>query len=295
MTILFDGLLADAAMLPPVQAAVADALAGHANARASVSGRFVGPLVCGDRDLAALAAAAAEDVEVSLVVDGGAGAIGPALAHAARSPRLVLRSVEVALRDEDDLAHNAQRMTTMLDLELPDDVTAAVELPRIDTDDPTVTWLEAADEVAAAGHGLKLRTGGPWPESYPSPAELVAFLDITFDRECATTLSGGFARAVVSGDGSKSLPSSEAAADGSSYGVLDVLLAVRRLLDGASVGEITDELGTMPVDDAAAAVRGWDDASAASVRRWVRSLASERLGACLEDLATFGVISDRSP
>ena len=52
---------------------------------------------------------------MNLVVTGGAGAIEPAVTWVSRSEGLSLRAIEFALRDEEDLAHNAQRLIQVVD------------------------------------------------------------------------------------------------------------------------------------------------------------------------------------
>src|SRR5690606_6453788 len=171
-TALLDGLVDDAAIFPPGNAPLPDAVPAHQRHVDAPYGHLVGPFVCDDRrlpELSRLLEAEPPDrpLPLTLVVIGGAGAIEPALTWAGRDPHLDVRAVETALRDEDDLSHTAARVTTVLDPALPDGVAAYVELPRLDGDDPTAGWLDAADTVAAAGYRLKFRTGGESPEAHP--------------------------------------------------------------------------------------------------------------------------------
>ena len=73
----------------------------------------------------------ATSLAVNLVVTGGAGAIEPAVTWVARSEGLDLRAVEFALRDEEDLAHNAGRLVQVVDSldEALDDVPVFAEPP----------------------------------------------------------------------------------------------------------------------------------------------------------------------
>ena len=79
-----------------------------------------------------------------------------------RAPVLELRAIEVALRDEDDLAHNARFLAavwTALSTEPARTSTVYVEPPRWAVA-PTHGWLAALDELAARELRLKFRTGG---------------------------------------------------------------------------------------------------------------------------------------
>ena len=88
---------------------------------------------------------------VSIVVTGGAGAIGGALGYAAKRGKRVA-GLEIALRDPDDLAGNARRVQAAVDAAraegvLDDESPVYVELPQVEADHG---WLAAADVVAEA-------------------------------------------------------------------------------------------------------------------------------------------------
>src|SRR5918996_2424189 len=229
---LLDALVDDAAIFPPGNAPLADAVPAHERHVASRHGLLVGPFVCSDRalpDLSRLLEAdpPAQPLPLALVVIGGAGAIEPALTWADRDPHLDVRAVETALRDEDDLAHNANRVITVLDLALPDGVDAYVELPRFADAEPTPSWLGATDVVAAAGHRLKFRTGGESIEAHPSEIELARSIEAALDRQSAFKCTAGLHHAVRH----------TAPATGyEQHGFGNVLLATARLLDGADTG-----------------------------------------------------------
>ncbi|MFY0405726.1 hypothetical protein [Solicola sp. PLA-1-18] len=187
---------------------------------------------------------AATTAPVSLRVTGGAGALGPALEHAVRVVGERLLAVSIALRDEDDLGRNAERIVRVLDGELPDDVLASVEVPAPPTGRPTPTWLDAVDRLGAEGHGVAFR---PAPGD---PVATVAVVDAALDRECPVHLAG---------DTSLDL-------------TLGALAAVRVLWDGGGRDEAVRMLAEP--GSAGADVRGWDDAAGASARRWLRAVES---------------------
>lgn len=275
---LLAALIDDAAVFPPGNRPLAEAVPAH---HAHLSGPYadlVGPFVCADRSLADLTPLLDRPIDLTLVVTGGAGAIGPALTHATRSEHVTVRAVEVALRDEDDLSRNAQRIATMLDLEMPDGATAAVEMPRIGDGRPTAGWHGAADEVAATGHRLKFRTGGEFADSHPTEPELATFLEAALDRECAFKLTAGLHRAIRH----TGVP------DGFElHGFLNVCLATRALLDGGDTGDAIYALVRRDAEGIAAEIASWDDATAGSVRRWFTSFGScsiDEPGTDLHDL-----------
>ena len=134
-------LVDDAAIFPPGDAPLPEAVTAHRRHRSSAHADLVGGFVVGDARLPQLLEvlrsgdAAGEPLEVSVVVSGGAGAMEPAVRWSG-SPELRLVGLEIALRDEADLAHNARRVVTAADQlvasgHLDDDVPVYVEPPRL--------------------------------------------------------------------------------------------------------------------------------------------------------------------
>ena len=190
-------------------------------------------------------------------------------------------AVEIALRDEDDLARNAERIVRALDLDLPDGAHAAIEVPRVPGGDPPTSWCAALDEVAAAGHRLKLRTGGEHPDAYPSEHELAGFVDAALDRECRFKLTAGLHHAVRNTD------------PGTGYeqhGFCNVLLATRTLLDGGSTDDAVAALAERDPDQVATTLNGWDDSATASTRRWFASFGSCSIDEPVTDLRDLGLL-----
>ncbi|MEO6266697.1 MAG: hypothetical protein ABIO66_08850, partial [Nocardioidaceae bacterium] len=188
------GLVDDAAIFPPGNASLADAVAAHSAHREEWWAALVGSLVVRDADLAQ---AAGTDARLAVVVTGGAGAVAGPLGLARRLG-LSVAGVEIALRDLDDLAGNARRVVTAVEAARPDgaldeDITVHVELPRAEV---SAAWLSAADEVAAAGLRLKYRTGGTDASACPSAAEVVTWIDAALDREVPFKCTAGLHQAI---------------------------------------------------------------------------------------------------
>lgn len=285
----FTGLVDDAAIFPPGNASMAEALRSHVEHRSAWYATAVGPFVCSDTRLPELQQAlvsmgddAPSSLHVSLTISGGAGAIEPAVTWAGRDERLSLTAVEVALRDETDLAHNAARMTTMLGGVLHEDALAYVEPPRLHGEEATAGWSAALDEIAAAGHRLKLRTGGVEPEAFPSSAELAVMVTAALDREVAFKCTAGLHNAVR-----------HTAADTGfeHHGFLNVLLATRAILDGAAVSEMVELLERRDATAVADMVALLGPDRMRSARRWFGSFGSCSITEPVDDLVDLGLIS----
>jgi hypothetical protein len=223
------GLVDDAAIFPPGNVPLDRAVAEHRAHLTSEYAALVGGFVVSDVKLPDLLDVLDEEdddqeLAINLVVTGGAGAIEPAVRWATRSPLLRLTALECALRDEDDLARNAQRVCAALDTVAEElgDADVYVEPPRLEGD-PSPGWLGALDEVAARDLRLKFRTGGTTAEAFPTAAELAASIDAGLDRELAFKCTAGLHHAVRHRDEATGFEH---------HGFLNVLVATRLLLDG---------------------------------------------------------------
>jgi hypothetical protein len=284
----FGDLVDDAAMFPPASTPVPDAVREHAGHRAAWYAALVGGFVCPDTRLNELQAAlddAGPDVphplRVNLTIQGGAGAIAPALTWAGRDDRIRVVAVEVALRDETDLAHNAGRMATVLGDALPDDAVAYVEMPRLFGTEASAGWHSALDEIAAAGLHAKLRTGGPDHDAFPSAAELVAVVDALLDRETSFKCTASLHHAVRHTGADTGFEH---------HGFLNVLLATRALFDGASRADAQQVLEERDADTVAVRVRELGIDGIVSTRRWFGSVGSCSVAEPVQDLVDLGLV-----
>jgi len=296
------GLVDDAAVFPPGNAPLDEALRAHLEHMSSPHSALVGPLVVGDRHLAELAAlltavardetqvgarsgsALGHELPVAVVVSGGAGAIEPAVRWAGAGV-LALAGVEVAVRDSatGEAAHNARRITTMVEQlrssgEL-DDVPVQVEMPRLYGSPPTPDWFGALDELASAELRLKLRTGGPHADAFPAPHELAGCIETALDREMRFKCTAGLHHAVRRHDPQTGIEH---------HGFLNVLLATKALFDGASVDDAAELLDEHDPDVLVEQATG---ETLASARRWFTSFGSCSVVEPLEDLQKLGLVS----
>ncbi len=226
-----------------------------------------------------------EDVEtalsINLVVTGGAGAIEPAVRWATRTPLLRLTALECALRDEDDLARNAQRICAALDTVADEvgDADVYVEPPRLEGD-PGTGWLAALDEVAARDLRLKFRTGGATADAFPTAAELVACIDASLDRELPFKCTAGLHHAVRHRDDETGFEH---------HGFLNVLLATRLLLDGDRDAAWT-ALNAHDPGVTVMELLAYSVEELGSTRRWFTSFGSCSILEPHDDLIDLGLI-----
>jgi len=273
------GLVDDAAIFPPGNVSLRDALAAQVARRKEWYADLVASFVVRDTDLPLLRGSTAR---LSVVVTGGAGQVaGPAAL--CRKLGLDLAGLEIALRAPDDLAGNVRRVLAAvddarLDGALDETVPVFVELPQAD---PTHDWLRAADEIAArSGSGLRLkfRTGGMEAHLFPSATTLAGWLDAALDRETPFKCTAGLHDAVRHDDPDTGF---------GHHGFLNVLLATRRALDGAAPAEVVAVLEDQEVESVAGLARGDD---LAGVRGWFTSFGSCSVVDPLDHLLALGLL-----
>ena len=291
----------DAAIFPPGNAPLEQAVADHVDHRDEEYADLVGGFVVSDVKVADLAAclpaiggraasASERSVEtpmaavgVNLVVTGGAGAIEPAVTWVSRSEGLSLRAIEFALRDEEDLAHNAQRLIHVIDSleDQLDDVPVFAEPPVPDRS-PTHGWLSALDELAAREINLKFRTGGVSADLFPSAERLAVCIEAALDRELPFKCTAGLHNAVRHTDPETGFEH---------HGFLNILLATRTSLDGGGPDDVAKVLDQ--TDGVALAERILGDPDEATrTRRWFRSFGSCSVLEAHEDLVELGLVRE---
>ncbi len=273
------GLVDDAAIFPPGDLALPEAIAAHVARREEWYADLVGPLVVRDVDVPRVDASLA----VSVVLTGGAGAVAGTATVCGRSAA-VLAGLEVALADPGDLAGNARRVAAAVTAAraagvLDDDVPVYVELPPAAA---TGSWLGAADAVAESGFRLKFRTGGLSPDAFPTAPTLAEWIDTSLERETAFKCTAGLHNAVR-----------HTAQDTGfeHHGFLNVLVATRRLFDGASV---VDAVETLEERDPGTLVAQATELDLAGARRWFTSYGSCSVTDPLTDLAALGLLDQGS-
>ncbi len=268
------GLVDDAAIFPPGDVPLPDAVAAYTQRRDEWYAGLVGPLVVRDTDLPGVPA----ELPVSVVLTGGAGAVAGVATFAERKGHRLV-ALETAVRDLDDLAGNVRRITAAVDAARDngglDGTEVYVELPQAD---PTPDWLAAADAVAEAEHHLKFRTGGVEAHLFPSASTVAAWIDAALDRETSYKCTAGLHHAVRHRDHETGFEH---------LGFLNVLLATRVAFDGGSREEVAQVLDDHYANDLVAMARQSDLVSA---RRWFASYGSCSVIEPLEELVGLGLL-----
>lgn len=278
----YAALVDDAATFPPGNAPLDEAVRDHREHRAAPYADLVGPFVVSDKrlpELVELVELSGQPLAVTIVVSGGAGAVEPAARWAIASPALELRSLEVALRDPDDLVGNTRRVVAAFELVsgLAPDLTLYVEPPFLQGL-PTHGWLAALDELAMADLRLKLRTGGESADTFPPAAVLAAAIDATLDRELPFKCTAGLHHAVRHRAGDTGFEH---------HGFLNILLATRAALDGKDAVEALEQ------QDPAAVVARLGEAGGDALvraRRWFTSFGCCGVRDPLDDLVALGLV-----
>jgi hypothetical protein len=243
-------LVDDAAVFPPGNAPLPEAVAAHHGHRAAWYADLVGPLLVPASAVASGAlsqvlsvdrGSQGDELEVGIVGDAGIG--GLAAAVAALPERLRLRQVEVAVakRGEDP----QPGLTRLIEVaaELP--AVAGLPVATCYAEIP-LAWglLGALDRVAAAravGVDIapKFRTGGLAAELFPTPIELAAVICACRDRGLRFKLTAGLHHAIRYTDPETGLVH---------HGFLNLLAAVAATDAGADVADVAPVLaGTDPV------------------------------------------------
>jgi hypothetical protein len=283
---LFEGLLDDAAMFPPGNAAVDDAVGAHQDYRRSWFAAMIGPLVVSDQKFAEAGRALRrfairhgenipEPLAVTVVNSSGAGGLLSLIGRDVEGVHVV--AVESALRDLDDLAGNADRLVSAA-TELDDAVSVFVEIPY------APGWEKAVSVVEAAGCYGKLRTGGLEPVETPSADQLATQLSVLVEADLPFKATAGLHHAVALQGGEPGRPQQ--------HGFLNLLVAVEALVDGASEGEAARLLAETDRRSVVEHVLAWSDTQASRIRRRFRSFGCCGVLDPVNDLVALGLVAE---
>ena len=283
--VLLRGLVDDAAVFPPGNASVTDAVTRHAvHRRASYAG-CVGPLLLPAAAVADLVRVLDEQAAVAsptAAAPAGAPLEVVLVARPGADPATVTAAVD-ALRDDTRVrvvgaevgwyAGWAEALGGLLPL--------AVELPRGAEADQAFTEVRTAHREGL-DVVLKFRTGPTpvWP--WPDEAELGSVLSLAA-AQVPFKLTGGLHHA---GRGTYEV----AGVPEENHGVLNVLLATSAALEAASADEVTALLGIRDARALADLVAAWPDATAARVRASFTAYGCCTVTDPLGELADLGLL-----
>jgi hypothetical protein len=264
VTALFD----DAALFPPGNAAMTDAVRRHRQDQELWYAASVGPFVCPDARLLeldrALEAAGLDRLDVALTVPGGPQALTAALDAARETPRVRVVAVEVPL--------GSAPVASVWDT-LDASIAGYVEVPaaRLSTD--------LAARLRTAGLRLKLRTGGTSAAAFPTEDELARALTCGTGQGLPIKCTAGLHHAVRHRDPATGFEH---------HGFLNVMLAVHAALTAADARAALAEQDGAVV---ASAIGALSAAQIAAIRDIFRSFGTCSIDEPLADLAKLDLLS----
>jgi hypothetical protein len=284
--VLFDGWIDDAAMFPPGNAAVDEAVGAHLRYRRSWFASLIGPLLVADLKFAEVGralrhvrmgggSAGTVPLAVSVVNTSGAGGLLSLIGREVEGVQLV--AVESALRDLNDLAGNADRVVSAA-AQLDDAVRVFVEIPY------APGWEKAVAVVEAAGYYGKLRTGGLEPVDTPASDQLAHQLSVLIEADLPFKATAGLHHAVALAGSDRGRPRQ--------HGFLNLLVAVEALVDGGSESEAADLLGESGRQSVLDHVGAWNDTQASRIRRRFRSFGCCGVLDPINDLVALELIAE---
>lgn len=276
---LFADLVDDAAMFPPGEASVEEAVAGHQRFREEWFASLIGPLVVADQRLAAVARqlGEGEKLPVSVINTSGAGGLLPLAERHLDGVEIV--AVESALRDFDDLVSNAGRVIAAA-AALPSATQVFVELPYVHG------WQQAAAEVEAAGLMGKIRTGGLEVTDIPTYEQLADQLRTLVELDLPFKATAGLHHTIVT-------PSSDSRRP-QQHGFLNLLLALDILIDQDDLPAATAALAFDDSLQIATMINNWDALRVGRVRRRFQSFGCCGVTDPVDDLVRLGLITAAS-
>ncbi|WP_285733785.1 hypothetical protein [Nocardiopsis sp. ATB16-24] len=273
--ILYRGLFDDAALFPPGNAPMAEALPAHRAHRAALRAHYVGPFLVSDARVAELRQVLRSEEDdhapltVVVTVPGGADAVAPAIEAVLADPALRLAGVEAAAAPG-----RVPAVASRLTAHLPEGVGGFVEVSR---QADVRTELEA---LVGTGLHAKFRTGGLTPEAHPDEEELAAFLYTVVELGLSFKCTAGLHHAVRhrTDEGFEQ------------HGFLNILVATAALLDGSPPKEAVGLLAERDGPRLAGLAAELTDTEAQKVRRTFRSFGTCSVTEPLEDLVVLGAL-----
>jgi hypothetical protein len=277
-SVMFRRLFDDASLFPPASLAMADAVPGHLRHRTAWYQEMSGPFVCADSRLtqlsAAMTSAGVVELDVAVVLPGGADSLSAATDAVFADPRLRLRAVEVPVADPT--ADGIESLAAALDATPLAGATAFMEIPIAHLD------ADALHITADHRYQVKLRTGGTTAEAFPDEATLArALMALAWERQ-PFKCTAGLHHAVRHLDTETGFEH---------HGFLNVMLAVAAALDGASAAQVEGELADNRAEAVAERVAGLDAEQVAAMRGLFTSFGTCSTDEPVTDLVTLGLVS----
>ncbi|MBZ2410664.1 hypothetical protein HX747_29815 [Streptomyces sp. L06] len=272
---LFAAFCDDAAVFPPGELPLAQAVPAHLRHVTAAHAPLVGPLVVPQARLSELAGLTAGHERGSLdlaVTVPSPEAAGQALASVAALPAARLRCLEVAVPEDVPTAEIVPRISTAL--RSADDrtgVTVYVEVPRDERRAGLIASLAESPFLA------KFRTGGVRAELYPDERELARAVLLAVRAQVPFKATAGLHHAVRNTDPRTGFEQ---------HGHLNLLAATGAALGGAGESEVVAILAERD----ATTVAGLVAALSPEVRSAFRSFGTCSLAEPVGELAALGLL-----
>lgn len=272
-TELVAGLFDDAAVFPPGNLPLAEAVPAHFHHAAAAHRDLVSHLVVAYKDLQALEhvlANEAEDRMLEIAVTVPLHEVAAALEAATQIVQVRLRALEVTLshRATPAEAMSALRATVACEPQ----AAIFVEIPRDDRRD------EVLNALAGTGYFAKFRTGGVRAELYPDEAELAGSILAAVEAGVPFKATAGLHHA---------LRNTDPATGFEQHGHLNLLAATGKALDGADTSDLANALADRDGERIAADVRALDP----SVRQVFRCFGTCSIDEPIEELVQLGLLA----
>lgn len=274
---LLTGLCDDAALFPPGNAPLPEAVSAHAEHKKASHAALVGSFVFPAARLGELAELLTRcphpgELMLSLTVPAPS-AMQSALEHAAELDSVTVVALETAVPADcpvDDLFAALGQISTS-----HPDITIFVEVPR---DTRRAAILQ---RLAGGPYAAKFRTGGVVAEAYPDEAELAEAITTAVATGIAFKATAGLHHAVRN-----------TALDTGfeQHGFVNVLAAVAAVLDGADAHTVAGILAERDGAALAARLAGLPEERAAEVRARFLSYGTCSIAEPLADLRALGLV-----
>ena len=267
---LFCGLCDDAALFPPGNAALGDAVQAHVAFADAPYADMVGPFVVSANSLHSLAEHTRACREmVQIAVTASVPAIQRTLADVDSMTGVRLTALDIALGQE---MAAGQVVPTIRNALAAREVTVYVEVPRDSRRNAVVR------ELAAGGLRAKLRTGGIRADLYPDERELAGSLVTLATAGVPFKATAGLHHAMRNTDPQTRFEQ---------HGFLNLLVAAQAASEGAPVGTVAHILAERDPAIVVAQVAKLD----AEVRTAFRSFGTCSVNEPLDELIELGLLS----
>jgi hypothetical protein len=277
---LFRELFDDASLFPPAALAMAEAVPGHLRHQAAWYRDMSGPFVCADTRIPelsmALTAAGVVELDLALVLPGGAARLDSAVDSVFADPRLRLRAVELPITASASTLASVSEVCEALDRTPLAGAAAFIEIPA------GQLTADVARAVADRRYRAKVRTGGTTAQAFPDEPTLASCLAALAAERLPFKCTAGLHHAVR-----------HSAADTGfeHHGFLNVVLAVAAALTTERIEEVTAELADTAASQVAAKVGELDADAVFAVRELFTSFGTCSTDEPIADLVTLGLIS----